>query len=232
MSFPNKTSPWTERDRLIIAHVERYHITTIAVLQAAVVVGATANAMMKITTKLCASGLLRKFTLIHPTRYFMLGEAAKLFVGHKVSNVVPGPQTLPTDFALLQYALLGQAPRQRLFSNEVQSFCPWLPKPLSTTPHCLNPLTRQLELVRVDLGGTADHVARKCAANIQERLSTPEFTTAVGQGRFRLVVITATAEKSAAIRKSLLNHEWPDGLAIHLSVIPTLLPLLSRLRHA
>jgi len=54
----------------------------------------------------------------------------------------------------------------------------------------------------------------------------------VAEGKFRLVVITTTKEKSAAIRRALNRHEWPEGLAIHLSVVPQLLSLTVRSNHA
>ncbi len=37
-------------------------------------------------------------------------------------------------------------------------------------------------LVRVDLGGPAGHVARKCAADLTERCRVPEFLTLVAAG--------------------------------------------------
>jgi hypothetical protein len=103
---------------------------------------------------------------------------------------------------------------------------------LAAAPHCLDEQHQLLELVRVDLGGPADHVARKCARDLTRRRHLPEFNSFVAQGRFRLAVVTATQEKAAAVRQALDHHDWPAGLLIHLSVVPKLLSLLASRTHA
>ena len=88
-----------------------------------------------------------------------------------------------------------------------------------------------VELLRVDLGGKPDHIARKCAANIQLRLARNGFLPFVQTGGFRLVVITGTTEKAAALRAALDQHLWPEGLSIHLAIAPDLPLLTARLSH-
>ena len=89
-----------------------------------------------------------------------------------------------------------------------------------------------LELVRVDLGGPADHVARKCVADLNERYRLREFSRLVAQHHFRLVVITATREKAAAVRQALERHDLFPGLPVHLPVVPQLLSLTGSIHHA
>jgi hypothetical protein len=50
----------------------------------------------------------------------------------------------------------------------------------------------------------------------------------VAARRFRLVVVTATKEKAAAIRQALDQHEAPHGLQLHFSILPDLLSLAMR----
>ncbi len=133
-----------------------------------------------------------------------------------------GPQSLPQEFALLSFATLGTNRRLRLNTVEVQQRCSWLPLALSVAPHCIDQ-KNILELVRVDLGGPADYVARKCAADVQKRTHFPAFLELVDAGQFRLVIVTATTEKVTAIRNALGNHLWPQGLLIHFAVVPQLL---------
>ncbi len=45
--------------------------------------------------------------------------------------------------------------------------------------------------------------------------------------QFWLVVITGTAPQAAAIRASVANQHWPEGLAVHLSVVSDLFPSFS-----
>jgi hypothetical protein len=155
----------------------------------------------------------------------MLGRSGR-------QGTAPGSQSLPTDFAVLAYATLGKQQRLRMFRNELLSLCPWLTDRLAAAPHCYDAKQETVELVRVDLGGSSDHVARKCAAYLKDRMTIPAFASTVFQGQFRLVVITGTREKSAAIQQALKGHEWPPGLAIHLSVVPQLLSLTTRFRDA
>ena len=103
-----------------------------------------------------------------------------------------------------------------------------MPSALLAAPHCPNEADGTVELVRVDLGGPPDHVARKCANDLRKRCQFREFSAMVADGTFRLVVITGTSQKSAALRCSLDRHEWPKGLRIHMSVVPELLNLTTR----
>lgn len=222
----------TNRDRLVLEHVARYRLTTLKVLSRAVLPGLSRNALNKIANRLCAANFLQKYTLLHPTRYFVLGEAGARALGVGIHRATPlGPQSLPLEFAVLAYATLGNKPHKRLTSSDVRQRCPWLPAALADTPHCVDQAD-VLELVRVDLGGPVDHVARKCVADITERCRLPEFAPFVAAGRFRFVVITATSEKATAVHKALDRHDWPRGLLIHFSVVSQLLSLTASQNHA
>ena len=99
---------------------------------------------------------------------------------------------------------------------------------LTAAPHCLDESRTDapcLELIRVDLGGSADHVVRKCTHDIERRFTLAPFQQLLRTQQFRLVVITGTAPKAAAIRASVAHQHWPEGLAVHLSVVPDLFPL-------
>jgi hypothetical protein len=135
------------------------------------------------------------------------------------------------EFGLLAFATLGTKLHMRLTPAEVLGQCPWLTLILASAPHCLDP-AEVLELVRVDLGGPADHVARKCALDLAKRCRIPEFPALVAANQFRLVVITATTGKATAIQRALDRHDWPTGLLIHFSVVPQLLSLGANFDHA
>lgn len=221
------------RDRKIVEHVLRYRLTTVEVLRRVVLPGLSPNALSKIAGRLCDAGYLRKYTLLHPKRYFILSETGANAMGVGNHRATPlGPQSLPQEYAVLIYATLGQTLRRRLTKAEVQGKCPWLAPAMAEAPHCEDQQHEVLELIRVDLGGPADHVARKCAADVAERRRLREFATLLAQRHFRLVVITATKEKAVAVRQALDRHEWPSGLLIHFSVVPHLLPLAASPNHA
>ena len=223
----------TTRQRQIIEHVSRYRMTTLNVLGCSVFPSVSRNALSKTANRLCEMGVLAKYPLLHPTNYFVLGPLGAHLLGAGEHRAAPlGPQSLPIEFAVLLYATAGQQLRIRLTQVELLARCPWLTLSLAKAPHCLDQQSEVLELVRVDLGGPADHVARKCAADLASRRRIAEFLPFASQQRFRLVVITATAEKSIALRQSLDRHDWPAGLLMHLSIVPKLLTFIARKSHA
>jgi hypothetical protein len=222
----------SDRDRRIVEHVGRYRLTTFEVLRRTVVPGVSVGALSKVTRRLCRLDLLQRFSLLHPQCYFVLGTVGAGLLGLGVQRTTPlGPQSLPLEYAVLVYATLGRQPRRRLTRKELQSHCPWLLAPFDEAPHCIDE-QQTIELLRIDLGGPADHVARKAAREIRQRRQVPYFDRFVHERRFRLVVITGTREKSATIRQSLDRHDWPRGLAIHLSVVPQLLSITASPPHA
>ena len=223
----------TARDRQIVDHVGRYRLTTVEVLRHAVLTGLSRNAVTKLVNRLCDADYLQKYTLLHPTQYFVLGAAGANLLGLGLHRAAPlGPQSLPMEYAVLLYATLGEQPRTRLTKAEVLGTCPWLDPALADAPHCADEQRDVLELVRVDLGGPADHVARKCVADLNQRRRLRDFSPLLAQGRFRLVIITATKEKATAVRQALDRHDWPDGLLIHFSVVSHLLSISVRRNHA
>ncbi len=223
----------TGRQRSIIEHVGRYRLTTLEVLGRVILPGTSRNALSKIVNRLCLAGLLVKYPLVHPTHYFVLGQAAAHLFGAGEHRAVPlGPQSLPIEYAVLVYATLSQQPRIRQTTAEILARWPWLLVGLTNSPHCFDERNQVLELVRVDLGGPADYVARKCAADVTCRRQFAEFAPLVAQQRFRLVVVTATPEKAVAVQQALDRHDWPVGLLMHLSIVPRLLTLLASHPHA
>ena len=221
------------RDRKIIDHVARYRLTTVEVLRRVELTTLSHNALTKVLNRLCDAEYLRKYTLLHPTRYFVLGDVGANLLGIGVHRAAPlGPQSLPMEYAVVVYAALGKQPRRRLTPAEVLQKYPWFTPTMADAPHCADEPHGVLELIRVDLGGPADHVARKCVADVTERRRLREFLALVAKRQFRLVIVTATKEKAAAVRQALDRHDWPTGLLVHYSVVPQLLSLTASRNHA
>ena len=225
---PKSTSRVSERDRKILDHVARYRLTINQVLHRLFFPDNGQSAVAKVTGRLCSAKRLAKFKLRHPRVYFTLTATEAQNRGLSISRAQSlGPQALPTEYAVLAYATLGSVQHRRLAASELQQSFPWLPPETLDSPHCIDESGGHpvLEMIRVDLGGKPDHVARKCYADIQARRSARQFESLVHQARFRLVVVTGTQEKAAAIQAAIDQHVWPDGLQVHLVVIPELLLL-------
>lgn len=224
------TARLSDRDERIIEHVARHRITTNEVVHKLFFASQQPNAVTRVTARLCHSGYLRKFPLYHPRFYFRLGPQSiqRLVLSeHRIRPL--GPQSLPIEFGTLAWSTMGESYHRRLTPQELRNSCGWMDERLLALPHCLDESGTSpiLELVRIDLGGRPDHVARKCVFDIQLRSRHDEFKDMVRHESVRLVVVTGTTDKAAAIRDALDGHLWPDGLAIHLAVVPDLLQLTS-----
>ncbi len=219
------------RDELIIDHVVRHRMTTNEVISKLFLPDQLPNAVTKVTARLCRQELLSKHPLYYPRSYLTLGPKAAWSRGISPRRTEAlGTQTLPIEYGALAYAALAPGDQQRATSAELEESYPWLDSQLLEAPHCINESTdpQRLELIRVDLGGKPDHVARKCDGDIQARRRFREFTELLQNKAFRLVVVTFTPEKAQAIHESLNRRLWPDGLLIHLVVVPDLIHLTGR----
>jgi len=221
-------STFLTRDRSIIDYVQRYHMATNRVIGSQLLAGRSMNAVAKVTARLCATGILTRYILVPPETYFRLGSHAISTLGLSARLSEPlGPQSLPTNYATLIYATSGNARRRRLTAAELAEYMPWLPNDLSQSPYCVD-AKGQLELIRVDLGGSPQHVARKTTQASHNRLDVPQISELAATGRFQVVVLTTSEEKSKAISKALVACGCTDAVRVHIAVIPRLSFLLLR----
>jgi hypothetical protein len=166
--------------------------------------------------------------LIPPEVYFRLGLKAINAFGLSPRNFEPlGPQSLPVDYATLMYAIQSESPKRRLSSLELAEYMPWLPEELRQSPYCLD-ADRRLALIRVDLGGSPQHVARKVAVAAHERLDIPELAGLAARSEFQIAVLTTSAQKANYIANALADMDLADAVRIQLAVIPRLSLLLLR----
>ncbi len=223
-----KQSILRPRDLAFVDFVRRYRLATNRVVATQLLPGRSMNAVAKVTARLCSAQILTRYVLVPPENYFRLGckTIGSLGVSSRLSEPL-GPQALPTDFATLVYATSGNARRRRLTADEVAQYMPWLPDELSHSPYCVD-AKGQLELVRVDLGGSPQHVARKTTKASHERLDVPQISELATANRFQVVVLTTSEEKSKAISKALVACGCTDAVRVHIAVIPRLSFLLLR----
>lgn len=216
------------RDTHIVNFVIRYRLATNKAIRSRLLVGRSPNAVAKVTARLCTIGLLTRYMLIPPERYFRLGLKAIRALGLSPRNAEPlGPQSLPVDYATLVYAIQSESPKRRLSPLELNEYLPWLPEELRQSPYCLD-ADHRLDLIRVDLGGSPQHVARKVAAAAHDRLDIPELAELAARSQFQIAVLTTSAQKANYIAKALNDMDCADAVRIHLAVIPQLSLLLLR----
>lgn len=220
--------PFRPRDTEIVNFVIRYRLATNSAIRSQPLSGLSPNAVTKVTARMCTAGILTRYTLIPPEYYFRTGQKANNALGLSQRNAEPlGPQALPVDYATLVYATQGKSPRRRLSALELCEYMPWLPEEFRQSPYCLAADGR-LDLVRVDLGGSPQHVARKVASAAHKRLNVPELAELAARSRFQIVVLTTSSQKANYIAKAFADTDCAVAVRIHLAVIPQLSLLLLR----
>jgi hypothetical protein len=217
----------TDRDCAILEHVARYRTTLYAVLRRLFFAGMKANAAVKVISRLIRLGYLQKARILSGRLAIVLSTKATQLLGTPRSRAaLPGAQSLPIDLAVLLFAATPSGNRQRLMTHELRATYPWMTRSFLAVPHChdlAKPEAPILELIRVDLGGKPDHIARKCDSDIRRRLRIPQFHALLDERGFRLVIVTPTVEKARSIREALDRHSWPDGLFINFAILPLML---------
>jgi hypothetical protein len=214
-----------------VEQVVRDHIATNDSIQRRFFATHHRSTVTRITSQLCATGWLAESLLVYPRKYFLPGPLAVSAYGIPQQRQNPlGPQSLPTEYALLEYTGANATDVTRVTSEELQPRFPWYRLEDLAAPHCLRATGahRTLELIRVDLGGPADQVARKCRDGIQSRKNAVEFEKLLLSGGFSIVVITATNSKAKAIESALSHHIWPEGLIFRINAFASLISLLPR----
>ena len=220
-----------KRPRRIIEQVVRDRLTTNEAVQELFFDNRHPTSVTRNTARLCATGWLCSFPLIYPTKYFRLGKRAASAFGLTLHATYPlGPQALPTEYAILRYTSSNHHHVQRLTSRELLDLQPWSQPRWLNAPHCIRRESEKsvVELLRVDLGAPADHLARKCQSDINDRYFVDDFRTLLSRGAFQLVVITGSTQKAAQIDAALSAHNWPDGMLFRIAVFTDLIPLLPR----
>lgn len=209
-----------KRDEQILQLTDRFRLGTNMAYRQVLFEKQSLNAVTKVTARLCQQGWLRRYPLIPPDDYFTLGPTAVRSLGYANRRSEPlGSQSLPIDYAVLLYGTHGQ--RTRLLKSELSSSFPWLPDELTHTPYCRSN-GGVLELIRVDLGGSPQHVAKKAATDCSVRWELHEFQKLVDQQRFQMVILTTTNSKARLIRQAVEATSWNDRVRLHLAIIPRL----------
>ena len=217
-------SLFSESEGDVLEHITRYRMTTNEILEARCFPELTSNAVTKITANLCRGGYLERHPLSGGQDYFVLSRKTAKLLGVSARRSEPlGLQALPFHYGVLLYCCLGEVPRERLTAEELREKYGLTSVADRAAAYCED--GDRLVLLRVDLGGSADHVARKCREDFRRRMEDPNWRELIDAGRFRIIIITGISEKAAAIRQALARFK--GNVSFRTAVIADLLPLLS-----
>ncbi len=189
-----------------------------------------ANAVVKITGRLVRQGWLQKYPLFDRHVYFRAGLKLVQLKGLSKASLLPlGPQALATHFATLSYCS-SHGEVDLPTRDDYASHLGWLPKKFRDrrllVDHQTDPSS--IRLLRVDLGGTATHVTRKCEKDVARRMQIPTFNAMVKQGRVRIALITLSEAKERQIKNRVGSKTWPTGLRFQIFVVPELIHFVGK----
>jgi len=219
------------RKRQIVEQVVRDLLSTNTVILRRFFVDRHPTTVTRATAELCSLDWLNGYRLVYPTKYFRPGKRAASAFGMTPSATLSlGPQAFPTEYAVLLYTTNNSPNVQRLLISELRTLHPWFKIDWLQSTHAIRTSSEKsiIELIRVDLGGPADHIARKCKSEIYARYVMDEFRQLLANKEFQLVVITGATEKAAQIDSALTAHTWPKGMLFRIAVFTELLSLLPR----
>lgn len=219
-----------KRDRTIVADVVRYKLTTNELIHQRYLPEASINAVTKITSRLTAAGWLQRHTLVGSQLYFVPSRTTCRHFALPISRCRPlGLQTLATSLTIAQYCQTLSQGYRLVDSGDLELYWAWIPPKLRTLPYAMFPGgdTGQLRPIRVDLGGTPDHVATKCAHDIKLRQQVGGFRALLSERRLVYVVLTSTNTKKDLIKSALQKRDWPNNMRFEVVEIPDLCWLLS-----
>lgn len=224
-----------DRDFEIFEHIMRYRMATREVLHRLFFSDSEPNAVTKVTSRLTEHGFLNRYGLYPSRSYYTLGPKAASFLGVTYKHTRDlGPLAKAREFGVLSYCCLSPTLRERLTVRELSEHHPdLLQGGLDNSHYYLDndgEVTR-LAYIRVDLGGSVDHIVRKCRDDIAARQRFDAFDHLMNNGRFAIAIVTARDEKVAKIRDAVRQRKnWP--VYFHVEAVPELVELVTHLYDA
>lgn len=224
------------RDRQILEDIIRYRLITNHWILGRYLAGAKPNAAVKLSSRLTRDGWITSHKLFQRERYFTAGPRLVRHRGLPVGRTRPlGPQALAMHYSALRYcsvtAGVGSETRfpRIATAEELKEAMPWLPHAFHGRVHVLENTKGiiQWRLLRIDMGGRPDHVARKIIRDVNTLVPLREFSPLINAGHFTQVVLCPSREKKRLIEQSLSDRSWPRGIRFQIGVIPELFQLLA-----
>jgi hypothetical protein len=217
-----------DRDYEILQHVFTYRASTRDVLHRLFFSDSDPNAVTKVTTRLIEGRFLQRFPLPGNSAYFRLGSAGSRIVGGMRKCVEPlGVQALYTNLAILGFCFDQHTNRRRMTVSEIQKELPQLiQKQTEPSQYVLDAADGQFRLtfVRVDGGGTSDHVVRKIRDDIQRRLPNAMIASLIHMRQFSISCVTYSDTKKEDIERRLQREEFVCDVEVQ--VVPQLSSIL------
>lgn len=193
----------------IVAHVNRYRLTTVDVIHSVFYSGKSREAAKKAANRLVASHQLESFELGNQQKLYSLPNGTKL-----------GSQAIWANFATLIFCNLRQPPKQRLLPREFEHFFPEISKLRGVAPaqqHYFVEMQDSSRIGRIltDSDATVERLVRKCHETIRHIKQTPGLSDMYESGLLFLAVLVAESSKVQDVRLALHSQLLSSQLEVH-----------------
>ena len=218
----------TDRDRDILAFVNRYRIGTEDLISKQVFEnGDSLKNVRRVLRRLERRELLAKESWDKGLPYFTLTPK-----GYRTLSLPPRTprplteQSLPVVLAVAFHCVARG--EERLTSQEFAKLYPELWKPGLRSSNYL--LTNsedglKLEMLLIDRGGAARRIRSRVRRAIAQRIALPDFASLMEVGRFRLNVLTGTDEQRDKILQQVEKESF-DSVEVVSTVVTELADIL------
>ncbi len=220
----------TERDCEVLDHVVRYRLTTLDSLHKAFFAKSLYQAVGKVTRRLVRNGWLIRHALGPRRCYFTLSplSARMLRCPSGTPTKALRSEVLLDEYGLLTYCCQAEHQRKRLSREELDKDWPQLVCDESdSSRYFLDSGYRpsRCGMLWVDRGEDFEQFLANCRKDWNARCRRAAFRRHIGQGGFRLVIVTATEERASMLQQQIDDHPPADGAQLSVEVLPQLLPL-------
>ncbi len=217
------------RDRSILEDVIRFRALTNELIQLLHMPEHKINAVVKVTGRLTKAGWLANHALIGRQQYFVVGSRTIMQFGLPSSrSMALGPQALSSWLSIANFCANSKPRLSILDRSDFEQEYSWIPERSRSGVYAWGTANTEGELrhIRVDLGGTPEHVARKCNRDSRVHVNISGFADLVAQCRFVSVVLTSSRSKKLLIESALKKLAWPENTRFQVAVTSELFQLL------
>jgi len=217
------------RDRRILDDVIRFRVLTNDLIQLLHMPEHKVNAVVKVTGRLVKTGWLANHPLIGRQQYFVVGNRTTMQFGLPNSRALPlGPQALSSWLSIANYCANSKPRLSVLDRSDFEREYRWMPEKSRSGVYARETADADLALrhIRVDLGGTPEHVARKCNRDSRVHVNISGFVDLIAQCRLVSVVLTSSSSKKRLIEAALKKLDWPEKTRFQVTVTSDLFQLL------
>ena len=196
------------RDNRVVLHVFRNFMTTQEAVHRLFFNGLKPDASRQVLTRLTDDKLLTQYPLYSNKAYYRLGPRAIYRWGYPRSRGdVLGWLRLPYEVGCLHYTCLGGTPKKRLLQHRLLEKLPWFPHSLMQWAYLWE--NDRLGMIRVEPRCRAERVLKKLGEQIYGYAQYPEFSQLIEDGRFFVVIVTATEPQALAVEQEQYDQQFP-----------------------